>query len=279
MGQQGELWSSDGLLDRIRDSAIARSAPIQIHLLESPFQAVAAMDRYGQTAVRRLHERNFMGPNTSFAHSIWVTYEDIEYIREAGSTVINNPASNLRFASGVAPVALMRATGCAVGLGLDADGFEPTFDMFREMRLAMLLQREPGRNWPQMSPLDVLNMATAGGSAAAAMPAAVGVLANGSAADLVMIDRERLVTSPYVDPDQQLADRVVTAGTPEAIERVIVGGDIVLERGGKSDGEFAALTSRVRESVARSRCAPSKMPTRSTGCLPRTSRPISAEST
>jgi 5-methylthioadenosine/S-adenosylhomocysteine deaminase len=250
-GPTGELWSSDSLLDRIRDAATARDAPVQIHLLESPFQAVAAMDRYGQTAVARLHDRNFIGPTTSFAHSIWVTSEDIERIRDAGSVVVNNPASNLRFGNGIAPVARMRAMGCTVGLGLDANGFEPTFDMFREMRLAMLLQREPGWSGFQMSPLDVLEMATFGGSAAAAMPAAIGALEEGSAADLVMIDRGGLGTSPYVDPELALEATVATAATPEAVERVIVAGHIVLERGRKSDEEFAVLTSRVRDSVAR----------------------------
>jgi 5-methylthioadenosine/S-adenosylhomocysteine deaminase len=250
-GPTGELWCSDSLLDRINDAAAARDAPVQIHLLESPFQAAAARDRYGQTAVARLHGRRFLGPKTSLAHSIWVTTEDIEIIRDAGSVIVNNPASNLRFGNGIAPVSRMRAMGCAVGLGLDANGFEPMFDMFREMRLTMLLQREPGWNGAQMSPLAVLEMATLDGSAAAAMPASIGHLEEGSAADLIMIDRNELSASPYGDPEQSLTDAVVTGGTPAAIDCVIVAGHVVMERGGKSDEAFLELTSRVRNSVAR----------------------------
>jgi cytosine/adenosine deaminase-related metal-dependent hydrolase len=250
-GPTGEQWCSDTLLDKIRDIADDRGAPVQIHLLESSLQVKAALDRHGSSPVDRLRARDFLGPTISLAHAVWVTRSDIETIRDAGSVLVNNPGSNLRYGSGIAPVSAMRDLGCAVGLGLDGNGFEPVPDMIKEMRLAMLIQRLPGWGHRALSATDVLTMATAGGAGAAAMPLSVGVLETGAAADLVLVDRHRLAMSPYGDSDAGPAELLINAGGADAIDSVIVGGRLVMTSGQEGESEFLALSEHVRESVDR----------------------------
>jgi 5-methylthioadenosine/S-adenosylhomocysteine deaminase len=250
-GPTGEQWCSDDLLERIRDTAGARSAPVQIHLLESPLQAQAARRASGQSAVGRLAGLGFIGPTVSFAHGIWLSSAELDTIARARSVIVHNPGSNLRYGNGIAPVQAMLSKGCLVGIGLDGVGFEPLPDMFREVRLAALLQRRSTLTAYAVTPAMVLAAATTGGAAAAGMRVSSGVLESGRAADLVLLDRHRILDDPYRPIDDEPYVLITDRADRTAVDRVIVAGRTVFQSGDESDREFASASTRVRDDIAR----------------------------
>ena len=112
-------WASDSLLQDAKAMAAKHHAGIHMHLSETPYQSVYAQRTYGKSAVAHLAELDFLGPELSCAHGVWLDDEDIERLAAARTTICHNPSSNLRLKSGIAPVQRMLSRGIAVALGAD----------------------------------------------------------------------------------------------------------------------------------------------------------------
>jgi 5-methylthioadenosine/S-adenosylhomocysteine deaminase len=249
-GPGGPQWCSDDLLRRIRRTADEhKSAPVQIHLVESSYQALYGHRRYGHSIVRHLDEIGFLGEATSGAHGVWVDSDDIRLLAERGTVVVHNPSSNLVLFNGIAPVADMLAGGMRVGFGLDAAGLNDTQDYLSDLRLAFFLQRRPGWDRPQVTADDLLAMGTYGGAPALGMGSSLGKLEAGYQADLVFVDRTRLYGSPYIHPDAPAADVLVRRATAADVEHVMVAGRLVIEQGRAVGIDEAALNARVAASL------------------------------
>lgn len=250
LGPTGDLWCSDDLLRRIKAEADHRSSPIQTHLLFSPFQVVASDRLFGKSCVQRLTDLGFLGRNVSLAHAGWVAQGDMDLLARSGATVVHCPGSNLSSGLGVAPVPEFLESGCAVALGLDGAGFDPSFDMFVEMRLALQLHRRPGPGGRGLSSMDVFRMATSSAHEALGMPIRIGLLEAGAAADLVLLDAHAIGLPPYADQSPPVR-LTVGAATAAAVDVVIVDGVIRVEGGSLVGVDIDAVTSQVRECVDR----------------------------
>jgi 5-methylthioadenosine/S-adenosylhomocysteine deaminase len=218
-------------------------------LLFSPFQAVAAKRLFGTTSVERLNALGFLDELTSFAHVNWITDHEVTLLANAHSTVVHCPGANLRSALGIAPVPELIDAGCSMGLGLDGSGFEASFDMLLEMRLALLLHQRPGSRIKQLSARDFIRMATVGAANALGMPMPIGQLTKGAAADLLVIDASGVPASPYVEPPSP--ERIVIGASASNIEYVMVDGVVLAERGSIIGVDMTTVEGRVRESVER----------------------------
>lgn len=251
-GPGGPQWCSDGLLQRIRQTAEQHNqAPVQIHLLESKFQAMYGYRRYGQSIVQHLAEIGFFGPATSCAHCVWVNRDDIKILAEAGAVLVHNPSSNLILFNGVAPIGDMLEAGARVGFGLDAAGLDDRMDMLTDLRLALLLQRRPGWDRREVTAGDMLAIATHGGAAALGMGTAIGRLEPGYQADVVLVDRTGLYASPYVSPFAPDAEVLLRRATAANVDHVVVAGRLVVENGKAVGIDEAALQRRVARSLER----------------------------
>jgi 5-methylthioadenosine/S-adenosylhomocysteine deaminase len=249
-GPGGPQWCSDGLLRRLRRVADEHDhAPVQIHLLESRFQALYGYRRYGHSVVRHLVELGFFGPATSCAHCVWVGREDIALLADAGAVAVHNPSSNALLFNGISPVVDLLDGGARVGFGLDAAGLNDTQDALTDLRLGLVLQRQAGWDRRQLTAADMLALATHGGAPTLGMDVALGRLEAGYQADVVLVDRTRLYGSPYVSPLAPPEEVVLRRATAADVEHVLVGGRLVVEGGTAVGIDEAALQRRVAQSL------------------------------
>jgi cytosine/adenosine deaminase-related metal-dependent hydrolase len=181
-----------------------------------------------------------------------MTEEELRICADNGVVLCHCPSSNLRLRNGVFPLGAARDNGVTVGIGLDSNTINDDDDMLQELRLALRVHRLP--NPPQLtwapSPADILQMATAHGAAAMGKTGVIGELAQGMAADLVLVDHREL-QYPYAVPDASIVDQVVTRAKSSAVTDVVINGVTVL-----SDGRFTridedAIASALIESARR----------------------------
>jgi 5-methylthioadenosine/S-adenosylhomocysteine deaminase len=124
-----------------REAALALGVPISIHMSESPFEVQYSKDTYGMTSIELFESIGFFDGPTIGAHVVWPTEAEISILANRKVGVIHNPTSNMKIASGIAPIADMLAAGVRVGLGTDGAASNNDLDMWEEMRLASFLQK------------------------------------------------------------------------------------------------------------------------------------------
>ena len=140
----GPQWCTEDLLRTIHRIADDRGLGIQIHVLETKYQRAYFHRTYGKSAVEWLDQLQFLTPNVSLAHGVWLSEQDIGLVAQRRSALVHNPSSNLRLKSGIAPLTLIRRAGILLALGLDSSTLNDDMDMLQEMRLSANLQRVPG---------------------------------------------------------------------------------------------------------------------------------------
>ena len=227
----GPQWCTEELLRAIRRQATEHGMGIQIHVLETRYQRSYFLREYGKSAVQWLAELDFLAPDVSLAHGVWLNREDIATTAAKGASVVHNPSSNLRLRSGIAPLMHFHAAGVRLGMGLDSSPLNDRPDMLQEMRLAANLQRVPGAG-PGLMPLEeIFRAATAGGADILGWGATCGTLEPGQRADLVLVD-SRPIVEPYLASHQTPVDALIYRGGAGAVDTVMVDGEI-LYRGGK----------------------------------------------
>ncbi len=181
-----------------------------MHVSETRDEQRLIRDRYGCTPTERLRDLGVIEPGntnppsaflpTIAAHCVHVSEGDIEILRACGVTVAHNPQSNMKLASGAAPVARMVAAGINVTIGTDGASSNNDLDMWDEMRTASLLGKLTAGDPAVLPAYEILRMATVNGARALGMEGSLGVLAPGALADVVMLDTEKPHWRPLHDP-------------------------------------------------------------------------------
>ena len=226
----GPQWVSDAFMQRIAEQAQVRDTGVQTHVSESFYEMLHGPRHYGKPTVRHLFDLGVLGPRYSIAHGVWLTEPEIELMAQTGAAVSHNPSSNLRLRAGIAPLNGMLAAGVTVGLGMDGTTINDDEDYFDEMRLAMRLHRTPRFDGPAPEPTRVFEMATAGGARLMRKEDAIGVIAPGRAADLVLVNLDR-VTWPWVAPEADPREFLLMRAGAGDVDTVLIGGEVVLREG------------------------------------------------
>ena len=182
----------------MRDSAIlAREADARLHthLAETADEEQFCLDEFGHRPVAYMETLDWTGPDVWYAHAVHVADDEIERMAADGTGVAHCPTSNMRLASGLAPVGGYLDAGVPVGLGVDGSASNDSSNMLAEVRQAMLLNRlavSPGvGEGDQLSARRALELATVGGAAVLGRED-IGLLAPGYAADFIAIDLNRV---------------------------------------------------------------------------------------
>ena len=243
-------WNSDEFLLRCKEQAAGHQTGIHMHLVESPYQKDYGIRTWGKTPVEHLQDLEFLGPEVSFAHAVWLTEGDIELLADAGATVCHNASSNLRLKNGIAPVNLMLAAGVNVAMGTDSTAINDDDDLLQEMRLVSKLHRQPGLEAPAITVDNVLAMATANAAAPTGFAGEIGALEPGRRADMVLI-RLDVLEDPYLDPDLPAAELVLGRARSQDVSAVIVDGEVVLQDGVHGRASKADVARELREQLAR----------------------------
>jgi 5-methylthioadenosine/S-adenosylhomocysteine deaminase len=194
--------------------------PIQTHLAETRAEVDDALATTGVTPLARLDRLGVTGPSFVAIHAVHVTNVDIAMLARHGCHVVHCPASNMKLASGVAPVPTLLAQGVNVALGSDGAASNNRLDLFSEMRLASLLAKVTTGDAAALPAAMALQMATLNGARALGLADVTGSLLPGKHADLVAVDLSEVATQPVFDPVSHL----VNAADRGCVSDVWVGG-------------------------------------------------------
>ena len=211
-------------LKACRALADKHQVPLIIHLAETRAEVDAALTLANATPTKYLQGVGLWGPRTLAAHGVWVSPEDMPVLKAAGVAVSHNPESNMKLASGTAPVVDYLEAGVTVGLGTDGAASNNDLDMFEAMRFAAFLQKH-ARNDPRALPAPaVLDMATRNGAEALGLGAQVGSLEVGKRADVIMVDTRGPRQTPMFDPVAHL----VYSAHGDDVTTTIVNGKVLM---------------------------------------------------
>lgn len=211
-------------LKAVRQAASDAGVGISIHMSESPYELDYSKEHYGKTSVEMLDSIGFLDQPVIGAHVVWATPAELPLLVQREVGVIHNPTSNMKIASGVAPITDMLNAGVRVGLGTDGAASNNDLDMWEEMRLAALLQKVTEMD-PQVLPAkSVLNMATLGGAQAVGLSDSIGSLEKGKRADIIQVSTQDVHFVPIYDPISHL----IYVADEQDVSSVVVDGKILM---------------------------------------------------
>ncbi|HTM25989.1 MAG TPA: amidohydrolase [Vicinamibacterales bacterium] len=198
--------------------------PLITHLAETQDEVKTAAEKYHATPTAFLDSLGFFGPRTLVAHAVHLTADDIRILASRHVGVSHNPESNMKLASGIAPVEAMRKAGVTVGLGTDGAASNNDLDMFEAMRQAAFLHKLVAGD-PRAIPAPVaVEMATIDGARALGLEKEIGSLERGKRADLIVVSMSSARQTPMYDPVSHLV--YVTRG--DDVTTTIVNGKILM---------------------------------------------------
>lgn len=238
---------TDGLLQACRQLAARYNTGIHMHVAEGKTHALQCVQRFGETLVGRLERLGVLGPDVSLAHGVWLDDTELEALARTGTSVVHNPASNLKLGDGVARVREMWRAGVNVAVATDGPCSSDHFNMFEAMRLAALLHTSNQvdyREWP--SARQALRMATINGARACGLEREIGSLEVGKRADLLVLTRN----SYHLAPENDLVKQLVYCENGSSIELVMVDGQVVVRNGRLTTLDEQAVYWRVRQARA-----------------------------
>jgi 5-methylthioadenosine/S-adenosylhomocysteine deaminase len=219
------MYTLDGdTLKAARALADRLNIPVVIHLAETADEVKTSQEKYKATPTAFLESLDFWGPRTIAAHAVHVTPDDIAILAKRHVGVSHNPESNMKLASGIAPVDALRKAGVAVGLGTDGAASNNDLDMFEAMRQAAFLHKLVTGD-PRAIPAPVaLEMATIDGARVLGMEKTLGSLEPGKRADLLIVSMASARQTPMYDPVSHLV--YVTRG--DDVRTTIVNGRVLM---------------------------------------------------
>jgi 5-methylthioadenosine/S-adenosylhomocysteine deaminase len=200
-------------------------APVQTHLAESSGEIAMVRERFDTTPVRHLASVGVLNGRLIAAHCVCVDDEEITLLAKSGAGAVHCPESNMKLASGVAPIGKMLAAGVRLGLGTDGAASNNDLDVIGEMGSAARLHKVATLDPTAAPARAVLRMATLGGAEALHMEDRIGSLEPGKRADLVVLGLSSPAALPLFDP----VSHVVYSARSDAVETVIVEGKVLME--------------------------------------------------
>ncbi len=216
---------SDKVFSSVLTYAEQLNLPIHVHLHETQDEVNISLETKGLRPIDRLHKLGLIGPNLIAVHMVHLTDNEIILMQQQNCNVVHCPSSNLKLASGFAPITDLLNHGVNVGLGTDGAASNNRLDMFEEMRLAALLAKAESGRPDALTAHKALQMATLNGARALGINTITGSLVVGKSADITAVDFSDINLSPCYDPISHL---VYTAGR-EHVSHVWVNGRMLLD--------------------------------------------------
>ncbi len=217
--------------------------PCHLHLAEAAYERDQVVARYGTTPVRLLEREGLLRSNLVTIHTVWVDDEELDMLAERDVGVVHCPGANAFLGDGVARLPEMLTRGIRVGLGPDGGCANNRQSVFDEMRMASLMAKARLCDGGAIDARTAFALGTIGGADLLGVNA--GSIAPGKLGDLVALDLGDLSLQPL----RTLEHQVVNSMLPTAIDRVVVGGETVVERGRLTRMDHAEIRARIQEVV------------------------------
>lgn len=216
---------SPDLLQKAQQLCVKHDVPLVIHLAETAQEVSRICKEYGLTPVGHLADLHILGPHLIADHCVALTHEDKTLLREFDVKVVHNPESNMKLASGIAPIPELIDNGVTVGIGTDGCASNNNLDLLGEMDCAAKLHKVNLFDPTVMDARTVVKMATIEGARVLGMDAITGSLIAGKKADLIIID----IRKPHLTPMYDVYSHLVYAVKSNDVSTAIIDGRIVME--------------------------------------------------
>ncbi|MEI6596892.1 MAG: amidohydrolase [bacterium] len=216
--------SKDNLL-KIKAVAEAENLRIHIHVGETKKEVEGSIKNNGKTPVEYLDELGILSDKLMAAHSVWLSDNDLEIYKNKKVKVAHCPISNMKLASGVAPLKRMLEMKIIVGLGTDGAASNNTLDLFSDMRACALLHKVNNFDPTTISAKEVVKMATIDGAKVLGMEKEIGSLEVGKKADIITIN----LNKPHLTPIYNPYSHLVFCVNADDVENVVVNGKIIMK--------------------------------------------------
>ena len=240
----GPQRCTEPLMRAADEFARANGLPFHTHILESKVQAVTGRELYGKTLIQYMHDLGLLNRNTTIAHGIWLTDDDIALMGEARCSVVHNALSNLKLGSGICAVRRLLDSGVNLALGSDGISTSDTPRMFSVMQCAGLMHNiSSPDNAYWLEAHEVLHAATLGGAYSVLMEDEIGSLEAGKRADMAILDMRTANFTPLND----VRNHLVYCENGSSVETVIVNGEIMVEDGRLTRVDEEALMDELRD--------------------------------
>ncbi len=226
IGFHAEYTCSKELLESVAGLAHKYKAPVYTHLSETKAEVEGCRERYGMSPVKLLDSLGMFDYGGGGYHCVWLDEEDMDIFCKRNLSVVTNPGSNTKLASGIAPISEYLKRGINVAVGTDGPASNNCLDMFREMFLVTGLAKLKEQDASAVDAMEVLKMATVNGSKAMNLPD-TDILAKGKLADIIMIDLHQ----PNMQPINNIAKNLVYSGSKQNIKMTMIHGRILYENG------------------------------------------------
>lgn len=234
---------SDDTFAKVVTLAEQEDMLIHCHIHETADEVGNSVKERHQRPLARLQQLGLLSPRLVAAHMVHLNDEEIELVAKHGVSVAHNPSSNMKLASGIAPIPKMLQAGIAVGIGTDGAASNNKLDMLAETRLAALLAKVGTLDPTSVPAATAIRMATLNGARALGIDDKVGSVKTGKQADLIAIDLSAIETAPAFDP----ISHVVYAAGREQVSHVWVKGQALLEQRQLKTLDEAALKARAED--------------------------------
>jgi 5-methylthioadenosine/S-adenosylhomocysteine deaminase len=216
---------SHNLLRESKKLADKYGVPLGTHYLESRSEKERLTEQYGKSPTHFLRDIGYLNDRFIAFHCVCLEEEDMQIFADYGCKVVHNPESNMKLASGVAPVPEMMRAGVTVGLGTDGCASNNNLDMFQEMDTAAKLHKVAKLDPTVMDARTVVRMATCEGAKALGMENIVGSLKAGMKADIIVID----LNKPHLTPLYNEYSHIVYAVNGDDVDTVLINGEVVMK--------------------------------------------------
>lgn len=228
IGFHAEYTTDDALLQGTIQAIHELNCPFYTHIAETEHEVKECIEKRGKGPAQFMYDVGLFKYGGGGFHCVYLNDEEISIFKENNLSIISCPASNLKLASGIAPLSKYLKEGINVALGTDGPASNNSLDMFKEMYLAATLQKAVNKDASAMPAFEVLKMATVNGARVMGLKDA-DVLAVNKLADIIMID----LSKPNMQPINNIVTNLVYAGSKDNIKLTMINGKILYE-----DGQF-----------------------------------------
>lgn len=231
-----------GLLRECYSLAEQTGALFGMHLAETQDEEATCLREFGMRPIPYCHSLGLLQPDSTFFHVVYADEGDLDMLAEGRCAVVHNPASNMKLASGTAPVPAMRKRRIDVGLGTDGPASNNAQNMLREMYVAALLHKVNALDPTACPAQEVLDMATRGGACALHFPY-IGTLEPGMRADFIALSLD----SPNMQPVHNIVSNIVYAATGMENRLTVVDGKELYRDGKFLTCDYEALRAEMKQ--------------------------------
>jgi 5-methylthioadenosine/S-adenosylhomocysteine deaminase len=231
---------ADSTLRQVSTLAAELDVPVHIHLHETRAELERSLSEHGVRPLERLARLGLVGPGLVAVHAVHLEDREIEQLARESASVVHCPSSNLKLASGFAPVAKLLAAGVNVALGTDGAASNNRLDLFHEMRSAALLAKAVAEDAQAMPASAALRAATLAGARALGLEKRIGSIEPGKAADLIALD----FSAPELTPCYDVPSHLVYVAGRENVSHVWVDGRLLMREREFENPALRSLESR-----------------------------------